>query len=276
MRFRSGHAPRVVMWAVLVGAMAVTVGAQFTVNIPQLPKIKKTKPQPQATPETTQTTDTSTTAPTATGSTASSPTEAEDKPKAKGGCEDDVFYQVHNENIQKTIDQAKDYTPGSRDYYVDTYNDGENIYLKAALSAKKRASWEEEWKDESMKKCINTRLDELALAAEKTIGSYRPPSTYTFGTAAEKAVLKTGVNDLNQASAVYAVGLNSATWKIDKDEYGLPKNRFRYGMIYAKYPQNKYCTIIWVNLVQDYSGGGTYNDSEARFIGWEFAGCPAK
>jgi len=252
------------------------VGAQFTVNIPQLPKIKKTKPQPQATPETTQTTDTSTTAPTSTGSTTSSTTETEDKPKAKGGCEDDVFYQVHNENIQKTIDQAKDYKPGARDDYVDNYNDNENIYLKAALSPSKRASWEEDWKDENMKKCINARLDELAAVAEKTIVTYRPPAGYTFGTPAEKAVLKTGVSDLKEATAVYNVGLLSNTWKISKDEYGLPKERFRYGMLYVKYPQNKYCTIIWVNLVQDYSGGGTYNDSEARFIGWEFAGCPAK
>jgi len=269
MHIHSGRAPRVTVLLVMIGALALSASAQFTITIP---KIKKDKPQPAATPEQVRTETSSSSQ----NSNASNSTESDDTPKAKDGCESDVFYQVHNENIQKTIDQAKSYTPGSRDYYVDTYNDNENVYLKAALSPKKRASWEEDWKDENMKKCINARLDELAAAAEKTIGTYRPPSNYTLGTAAEKAVLKTGVNDLNQASAVYAVGLNSPTWKIDKDEYGLPRNRFRYGMIYAKYPWNKYCTIIWVNLVQDYSGGGTYNDSEARFIGWEFAGCPAK
>ena len=194
---------------------------------------------------------------------------------AQSNCDQDAFYQVHNENIQKTLAEVKNYTPGSRDYYVEDFNDDENIYLKAALSEKKRTSWESEWQDENMKKCINARLDELAAAAEKTIGSYKPTG-YTFGTPAEKAILKGGVTDLDQASAVYNVGLKSAAWKIVKNDIGIPEERVRYGTVWAKYPWNKYCTIIYVNLVQDYAGGGTYNDSVARFISWEFAGCPAK
>jgi hypothetical protein len=118
-------------------------------------------------------------------------------------------------------------------------------------------------------------LDELAIAADKTIGGYQPVS-YTIGTPAEKAILKSGVSDIGKATAVYNVGTKAATWKIVKDDYGLPKYRVRYGSIWMKYPGNKYCTLAYVNLIQDYSGGGTYNTSEARFISWEFAGCPAK
>ena len=194
---------------------------------------------------------------------------------AQSNCDEDSFYQVHNENIQKTLAQVKDYTPGSRDYYVEDFNDDENIYLKAALSPGERKEWEPEWQDENMKKCINARLDELAAAADKTIGSYKPVG-YTLGTLAEKNILRGGVTDIAKATSVYNVGLNSANWKIVKNDIGIPTERVRYGTLWLKYPNNKYCTIAYVNLVQDYSGGGTYNASQARFISWEFAGCPAK
>lgn len=167
----------------------------------------------------------------------------------------------------------KNYTPGSRDYYVEDFNDDENIYLKAALSPGERKDWESEWQDENMKKCINARLDELAAAAEKTIGTYKPVG-YAFGTPAEKNILRSGVTDIGKASEVYNVGLNSANWKIIKNDIDIPTKRVRHGTIWLKYPNNKYCTIAYVNLVQDYAGGGTYNASEARFISWEFAGCP--
>lgn len=195
-------------------------------------------------------------------------------PTAAQKCEDDTFYQVHNENIQKTLTEVKNYTPGSRDYYVEDFNDDENIYLKAALSPGERKDWESEWQDENMKKCINARLDELAAAADKTIGSYKLVA-YTVGTPAEKNILKGGVTDIAKAT-VFNVGLKSATWKIVKNDIDIPTERVRYGAIWMKYPNNKYCTIAYVNLVQAYAGGGTYNDSEARFISWEFAGCPAK
>jgi hypothetical protein len=241
--------------------------AQFTITLPSIPKIKKDKPQPAPTPSASEDprSDTGTTAPARRDDVQAAP--------VKKGCEDDAFFQVHNENIQKTIDQAKSFTPG-RDYYVQDFNDDENVYLKAALSEKKRASWEERWEDDAMKKCINDRLDELAAVAEKTIGGYKPVG-YTFGTPAEKNILKSGVTDLAQATAVYNVGLKSANWTIVKDEYNLPLRRKRFGTVWAKYPWNKYCTLVYVNLVQEYAGGGTYNSSEAQFVSWEFAGCPA-
>jgi hypothetical protein len=179
---------------------------------------------------------------------------------------------VWNEDIQKTIDDVKSFTPG-RDYFVRDFNDDENRYLKMALSASERADYEKGWSDDETKKCVNDRLDELAGFAAKTIGGYKPVG-YTLGTLAEKNILKGGVTDLNQAT-VFNVGIKSPNWIIVKDEYGLPKHRKRFGTIWAKYPGDKYCKIIYVNLFQDYSGGGTYNASEAQFINWEYAGCPA-
>jgi hypothetical protein len=189
-------------------------------------------------------------------------------------CDDNPVFQVHNENITKTIEQAKNYTPGSRAYYVQDFNDNENIYLKAALSPAQRKEYIGRWQDAALAKCLDNRLNELEAVAAQTIGGYKPTG-YTLGTPAEKNVLKGAVNDIAKAT-VFNVGLKSPTWKIVKDDIGLPRERVRYGTIWAKYPDEKYCTIIYVNLVQDYAGGGTYNSSEGRFINTEFAGCPAK
>jgi len=186
----------------------------------------------------------------------------------------DGTFDVLNEDIQKTIDDANSYKPGLRDYYVRDFDDDQNIYLLAALSPMQRADWLDKWKDPVKKKCFADRLDELAAAAAKTIGSYRPAG-YTFGTPAEKALLKSSVDDIGKAT-ILSSGLKAATWKIAKEDDGIPRERVKYGMIWARYPDEKFCQILYVNVVQAYSGGGTYNTSEGRYISREFAACPAK
>ena len=189
-------------------------------------------------------------------------------------CTDDPFFKIHNEKIETTKKQAAEYKPGLRDYYVQDFNDRQNIYLKAALSASKRQDWLGEWKDEKLVKCINVALDELAVIARKTLPSYRPTG-YTVRNAAEERLLREAVDDIADAQVI-RLGLGSATWEIDKNEYGIPTARFKYGMIYARYPNldDGFCRIIYVNIVQDYAGGGTYGESYGQFIKSEFAGCP--
>src|SRR5436305_15183479 len=74
-------------------------------------------------------------------------------------CKGDGVFDVLNEEIQKTIDDANSYKPGLRDYYVRDFNDDENIYLLAALSPTERADWLGKWQDAAMKKCFADRLD---------------------------------------------------------------------------------------------------------------------
>jgi hypothetical protein len=248
-------------------------GAQITINIPNFPKIKK-GPKPTPTPEpvvTTSTTTSSSTDPD-NGSSVTRGDESSSTVPAKKGCEDDIVFQVHNENITKTIEQALDYTAGSRDYYVQDFNDNHNEYLKAALSPSKRKEYIDRWKDPVLGKCFNDRLNALEAAAAKTIGSYKPIG-YTLGTPAEKAALRAAVTDIAQAT-VHSVGIKDNTWKIVYNDLGIPRGRKKLGKLWLKYPQNKYCTIVWANVWQPYAGGGTYGASERDFIAWEFAGCP--
>jgi len=189
-------------------------------------------------------------------------------------CKSSPAWSVINEDIQKTIDDANSYKPGSRDYYVRDFNDDENIYLIAALSPSERQDYVSKWPSPELKACVTARLDELAAAATKTIGGYRPEG-YTFGTPAEKTLMKAQVDDIAKAT-ILSSGLKAATWKIVKEDDGIPRERVKYGMIWAKYPDEKYCQILYVNVVQAYAGGGTYNTNEGRYISREFAACPAK
>lgn len=191
-------------------------------------------------------------------------------------CKGDAVFDYHNASIETTKKQAADYVPGRRDYYVQDFNDNQNIYLKAALSPSKRQGWLGNWKDPNFVKCINVALDELAVTARKTLPTYRPTG-YTIRNLAEEKLLKGGVTDIANATVLRS-GFESATWKIDKADYGIPDARYKHGMIYAKYPNldDGFCRIIYVNLVQDYAGGGTYGASYGRFIKSEYAGCPAK
>lgn len=269
MQYRSSHLRGLLAAATIVLCATFVTHAQFTITLPSIPKIKKDKPKPEPTP--------AVNVPTDSGDSTATPASSQsrdddDAAPVKKGCEDDSFYRVWNDDIQKTIDDAKSFTPG-RDYFVRDFNDDENKYLKMALADWKRKDVEKDWADEGLKKCINDRLDILAAEAEKTIGGYKPIG-YTFGTPAEKNILKSGVTDLNQAT-VYNVGTKSANWKIYSNDIGIPTHRKRFGTIWAKYPGDKYCKIIYVNLIQQYAGGGTYNSSEAQFISWEFGGCPA-
>lgn len=257
--------------AMQMSAFVSGASAQITINIPNFPKIKK-QPKPTPTPEPVVTTSEEVSA-SDSGSTAESNDERSSATPAKKGCDDDVVFQVHNENITKTIEDATNYTPGSRDYYVQDFNDNHNEYLKAALSPSKRKEYVEKWKDPVLGKCIDARLNDLEAAAAKTIGGYKPTG-YTLGTPAEKAALRAAVTDIANAT-VHSVGIKDNTWKIVYNNIGIPRGRKKLGKLWLKYPNNKYCTIVWANVWQPYAGGGTYGASERDFIAWEFAGCPA-
>lgn len=246
---------------------SLSISAQFTITIPNIPKIKKTKPQSAPSPEPSAP---STSQPADTSDTASEPAKSADN------CSD-AFTQVHTENMEKTRKEAEEYRPGLRDYYVEDFNDRRNEYLRAAISPSKRQEWLTSHNiDKASYPCFVPLFDAIAAAAKRTLPTYMPKG-YNIRNAAEERLMLGQVTDISEAK-VLKTGLFSTTWKIAKDEYNFPTSRFKYGMIWARYPNldDGFCRIIYVNIVQDYAGGGTYGDSYGNFIKSEPAGCPAK
>ncbi|HEV8592520.1 MAG TPA: hypothetical protein VGQ55_10490 [Pyrinomonadaceae bacterium] len=251
---------------VAVFILANTATAQFTITIPKIPKIKKTQPQPSQTPE-----------PSAESPSTPASPETPETPAtpARNDCSD-PFTEVHNESMRKTLKEAEEYTPTLRNYYVQDFNDNRNEYLWAAISPSRRKEW---LTDHNIKTedygCFVPLFDQIATAAKKTLPTYQPKG-YTLGTPAEFKLIRDQVNDLSNATVI-KVGVKSPNWIIEKDNYNFPTARFKYGMVWARYPtkDDGYCRIIFVNIVQDYAGGGTYGASYGSFIKSEPAGCAA-
>jgi hypothetical protein len=251
-----------------------TATAQITINIPNLPKIPKIKKpkvdQPQQespTPDQPKMDQ-----PTDNGKTSDEPKKSEpstvDCDKLSG-----VAY-AYLEDINKTLKEAKEFRPG-RSYYVSELSDRKNKYFEAALLPGERKEFAENWKGSpEYAKCLEPALDELAAVARKTLPTYTGPTGYTLGTPAEKKVLQSAISDIAQAK-VLRVGLQQANWMIAKDEYNFPTARYKYGSVLLKYPNSEFCWHFWINLVQDYAGGGTYGASYGNYIARSLAGCPA-
>ena len=251
---------------ITVIAFAAYASAQITINVPKIPKW----PKGDKTKEVVDNTNTTNT----NGKTDDPNNSRTNSDNTSGDfCSTDMMVGVYMKDIETTRKQAEDYKPGSRDYYVQDFSDRQNIYLKASLSPSRRKEWLGTW-PKNIVDCITPALDNLGVIAKKTLPTYTP-SGYNLGTPAEQKVLRSGVNDLAQAT-VFKVGINSPNWLISKDSYNFPTARYKYGMIWAKYPalDDGFCRIIYVNLVQDYAGGGTYGASYGNFIKSEFAGCP--
>jgi len=190
-------------------------------------------------------------------------------------CRSDPVTNVHLTDLEKTRKEAEEFSPGLRDYYVSTLSDRKNRYLEAALSPSERKEWLG-GSPEDFVKCLNPALDGLAAVARKTLPGYTGPAGYALGTPAEKKALMGAIDDIAQAK-VLKIGIKEADWLIDKNSLGIPTARYKHGVIWAQYPNRDdgFCRVFWVNIKQDYAGGGTYGASYGYFVARDFAGCPA-
>lgn len=262
---------RVVVLFVTLPLLSASIFAQFNVPIPKIPKITKTTPKP---------TQVQTRSETADPTSATTPTEEETSMAANAKsdeCTSDWWVKTMAEDIAETRTEAEEFKPGLRDYYVSTLSDRQNKFLEAALSKTRRQNWYKDANLDAVKSgCMDKLLDDLAKVAHKTLPGYTGPAGYILGTPAEKKLLLGAIDDIAGAK-VLKVGLKQANWLIDKNNYGLPTARYKHGVIWAQYPNNDtgYCWIFWVNLLQDYSGGGTYGASYGNYISRAVAGCPA-
>ena len=254
-----------------VAVLWAPASAQFTITIPKIPKfpkIEKSQPRTDPTPAATSEPDSSPTSTPATPETSTRPVA-----KAASNCSGG-FTEVHTENMEKTRKEADEYRPGLRNYYVQDFNDNQNEYLWAAISPHRRKEWLKKLSPEDLP-CFVPLFDAIAAAAKKTLPTYHP-TAYTVRDPVGEKLLRANIPDLSEAT-VFKVAFKPGPWIIGKDSYNFPTNRFKYGVVWAKWASNDhgYCQIYYINLVQDYAGGGTYGGSYANYVGREPAGCPA-
>ncbi len=180
-----------------------------------------------------------------------------------------VWLRAHLENIakkQKQVDEQGDMST--------TTNDN---YLMYAVSARARAKWMSDAIE--FKANLDSVLDALAASVAKKMPNYKPlAAAFQFrDPVAEKLLMNYFKN--SATVKVHRIGLDTAGWQIQKDNYNLlPTYRYKTAYAYVRdsSDDHPYCRVVRATIKQDYAGGGTYSTQTYRSNAMEdLFGCPA-
>lgn len=247
------------------------VSAQITITLPKFPKLKKEKPKTENTQikEENQTTNDNNQPKSA--ASGESKKEAETQPVKQDECKAEGVMYVFLQDAEKQLQDIESFTPG-RGWFVRSMNYSPIYY---AVSPKAR---QERYADSALIKCQNLldAYDKLGAAAAKKLPQFVPDKAeYPATTPANANLMKGKITNLADHKIFY-IGVREANWLIDKNDYGLPTARFKHGLVWVRYTpdDHPYCRIYYINLVQDYAGGGTYGATYGNYVGETLAGCP--
>lgn len=245
--------------------LVVSASAQFTITIPKLPKINKAKTErPKEDPTVTD------------NNQAKDISTSENKATAtKDKCTESGWLDVHLGKIAERQKEVDEFTP-ERGWFTGNFT---YDHLLFAVSPKEREKWLKDANGLHLKDCPNlvAAFDKLVASTAKKLPLYVPnPQAYKIRNAAEERMMKTILTDPARYK-IHKIGLNQTSWLISKNDFGLPTARYKHGMIYLRDTQSDhpYCYMTYVNILQDYSGGGTYGASYPLFIKDVLTGCPA-
>ena len=247
-----------------------SASAQITITLPKIPKMKKPKVVTTSEPDTT--------------GDQNSGSGQNGSNSATGQKQEEPKYEEMDVRLSLFLDEI---AKAKKD--VDKYNSNDYLYLVDAtgsewmwrsVSNKERAEFEDKWKSvmtPGAKKRFDEGFASLAASAANKLPTYKGNiNKFTVHNAAEEKMMR-GVLTKIADYKIYSSGLEQAAWLIDKNDYGLPTARYKHGVIYLRDTKSDhpYCYATYVNIKQDYAGGGTYGASYARFIEDEMVGCPA-
>lgn len=257
---------------ILLAAAVLTINvnseAQFSIPIPKIPKVKKEKPS-EPTPAKEVKTNSTTEASDASGT--------QDLDNAPWDDIPNPAYLSERDTVKEVLKQVRAYTPGSGKRIVSG-SGYEYDWFNAAISPKFRAEKMSTWTNLQPKyrNWFDAKLDEIGRIASEKLDSYLPnPSLYTVRNPAEERLMKAALSTM-PGIAIHKIGLESSVWTIAKNALDIPINRFKYGIVYGKNPSadDRFCEVWYVNIIQDYAGGGTWGSSYAKWVRSETFGCP--
>lgn len=251
--------------SIVFGLGGQRVSAQLTITIPKIPKINKPKnEQPKA-----ETSVTNRDPSKANRTTDSKPAAMNDK------CSESLWLERHLEEIAKRRQEVDSFTP-ERGWFTKSFT---YDHLLNAVSLSAREKWLKDSNGLQFKDCPNlvSAFDALAASAAKKLPLYQVnPKTYNVRNAAEEKMMRGALGNAATLK-IHKIGLNQTNWLISKDDFDLPTSRYKHGMLWVRdtADDHAFCHIYYVNVIQDYAGGGRYGAGYAKFVGEELAGCPA-
>lgn len=192
--------------------------------------------------------------------------------KNSRAAEESVWLMAHRDGIKKAQKAVDEYDPATR-----TTMGTSSEYVLYAVSPKARMQWLSGANALEFKEPVDNLLAPLAASLQKRLPTYMPPvAAYKIHNPAEEAMMKRALGSPARYR-IFGSGLEQSAWLIDKNGIGIPNARYKHGMIYLRDTQadHPYCYATYVNIIQDYSGGGTYAASRAKIVQDDIVACPA-
>ena len=192
-------------------------------------------------------------------------------------CEVPMVVGFHTSEVIKSTEEVKTYDPKVRTWMVHPTSDN---YVLYATSKKARDEWIGAMKGFTrFDACdkLDPALDALAVAVKAKMGNMAPNAAdFRFHDPVAEKLMLTIFKD-EPSMKVIKIGLDSATWSIQKDSSNFPSYRYKDGYIWARdtsEPEPS-CHIFNVRVKQDYSGGGRYSPEIYRASALDnMTGCP--
>lgn len=193
-----------------------------------------------------------------------------------------ILFSYQLDEIQKAKLDIDKYvaSPKDRLYLVD-YAGTE--WLKRAVSAKTRKKYYSDFlasQTEEIRKNATDMFDKalqpLAASAANGLKTYLPGDQYfVFRNSKEEDMMKSKLKNISSLK-IHKIGLFHENWQIEKNNFNEIIKRYKKGYIWAHDSSDDYvyCHLYWVNILQDYSGGGTYGATYASFVEDTLFGCP--
>ena len=118
----------------------------------------------------------------------------------------------------------------------------------------------------------------MLLPPPKKLPEYLPkPNQFELRDAAIEQMMKAKLKNAPTLK-ISKIGVLHANWQIEKNDLGIPVNRYREAFIWGKdsSDDHPYCHVYGFVIQQDYAGGGTYGATYAYVNTDVLFGCSAK
>ena len=194
-------------------------------------------------------------------------------------AEDPPLLFVMLSDIETAKEEVDSYTAATKMYLVSSAS---APWLLRAVSRKAREEYAadkklDDWRKANAGNKFDTALDALAASAAKKLPGYIPHTkNFANRDAAIERMMKAQLKN-SATLKTFGIGIFHATWQIEKNDLGIPTNRYREAYIWAKDPadDHNYCHLYGFVVKQDYAGGGAYGATSAYLNTDALFGCPA-
>jgi len=186
----------------------------------------------------------------------------------------DARLEILLEQISKRQKEVETYDPAERTQFV-TMSTPE-LFLPAISMRARATYYKRDQLNERQQATMNPALDSLAAAAAKKLPLYKPDATlFAFHNPSAELLMKQSLKN-GFTLKVHRSGIKEAVWLIEKNEFGIPLDRYKHGYVWARDSgdDHPYCHLYTIHVQQNYAGGGTYGAAFARLSDDVVMGCP--